>query len=282
MNTKQSLVIILLAINFLSCVQRESGGVTDAQKNAAEMLQQKINRYVIDDAASPAPVEKSAWDKYNHTKTGIYGNWVNVGLKTYVVLDSLYYKKHSIIPFVLSVDDKGAYFTYRFESRTDYLKLKSVKGNQYAYGNLLLNLENESLLTTTLGRQKISFLRSKMNRSNTVDLSAELNEKKVDYAKLRLLVRVNQEDGKSDTLMLKAAKSKVSSYILCSTTAKNFKYNIDYTYPVVSGDSFVPSVYYLNISALNNEPQSYEAQFAKEGVFLKDLATKQVKYKLLY
>jgi len=266
-------VLLPMAIAFSSCVEIGSSSV-DLSKEDSILLQQKLIIYKSKDTC--LVTARNETDR----GTGIYGIWINLKLKNYLLKESTVVDSTAMLPLTLIVDQKGAFFTFRYESPIQYHKVITNGSGHFSIGEFKALLKNDSVINVRLQNRSVLFERIDVDKDHMPNLTAALNNKLINYVRLRWLVTI--KDQQVDTVALRAVKSNLGNEILCSTFKSNFKYSVTYAFPVIFDKSFTPAVYYLNSTGLEEKRAIYEISLKKNEVQLKDLNTKEVRYKFLY
>lgn len=262
-----------MAAAFSSCKQSGSSS-SGSSDNDSKLLVHKLLTYQTKAATLGTTHKKPVREQ------GIHGIWINLKLKNYLLRDSVSIDGESLLPLTLTVDQKGAYFTFKYEGPVQYNKITASGKGKFYIGKFDAVLKNDSVISVDFKFKTILFERGNVDKNNMVDLTTSLNDKLFSYSKLRQLVILNGPQ--ADTVNILAAKSNFADEVLCSTLKTNFKYSITYGYPFIFDKSFKPAVYYLNSTGLEGKPVTYEISLGKNEVQLKDLKTREVRYKFLY
>jgi len=269
----QLFIFYIMATAFSSCAQSGSSSSSSSDSDST-LLVQKLLTYQTKAAKLGTTHKKPVREK------GIHGIWINLKLKNYLLRDSVSVDGESLLPLTLTVDQKGAYFTFRYEGPVKYNKITANGTGKFSIGKFNAVLKNDSVVSVAFEHKTILFERSTVDKNNMADFTALLNDKLFSYAKLRQLVNLNGPQ--ADTMNIRAAKSNLTDEVLCSTLKTNFKYRITYAYPFIFDKSFTPAVYYLNSTGLEDKPVTYEISLVENEVQLRDLNTREVRYKFLY
>jgi len=269
----QLFIFYVVATAFSSCAQSGSSS-SGSSDNDSTLLVQKLLTYQTKAANLSTAHKKPVREK------GINGIWINLKLKNYLLRDSVSVDGESLLPLTLTVDQKGAYFTFKYEGPVEYDKITASGKGKFSIGEFDAVLKNDSVISVDFKFKTILFERGNVDKDGIVDLTTLLNDKLFSYSKLRRLVSLNGPQ--TDTVNIRAAKSNFADEVLCSTLKTNFKYSITYGYPFIFDKSFQPAVYYLHSTGLEDKPVIYEISLGKNEVQLKDLTTREVRYKFLY
>ncbi|MGQ7853675.1 hypothetical protein ACUN24_05455 [Pedobacter sp. WC2501] len=245
----QLLIVFTL---FVACIQKSVKTET-----FRETLDIKLKKFVTKDSL----ITK----KITNEQTKPTYIWINQNFKKYLLGDTLI--NSPILPLTLTIEKKQFYFTYRYEGPKIYSSINEG----------LLKLVNDSLITTEIKKQNISFLKVAADYNGIPDLSSKLNKSILDYKKLTAIIDINTKD----TLNLVATQPTWTNEVYCSTNTHDFKYEIFYSYPVIFEGGITHSKYYLKVYGILPVEKTYELVLKNKKYELRDLETSKIVYEFM-
>lgn len=226
-------------------------------------------------AALDAFIAKDSMDLLSHKERKDKQIWINRGLEDYLL------GKDSVLPdrspMALTIDEKGAFLSYRYEGTRSYFPFK-LGMKDFNYQDMTLTTVADSVIDLKMKNgDDFTFVLRRANENGMPDISKSLLQTLLPTKRLQ---RMSKGSHKVENGIICAERSwSDAAYCMCDS--RLFKYKVGYDYPVQTTSGVSKPVYYVGISDHQGGEKTYKMDRRENEILLKDLTSGEVRY-ILY
>jgi hypothetical protein len=223
-------------------------------------------------AALDAFITKDSMDLLSHKERKDKQIWINRSLEDYLLGKDSVLAERS--PMALTIDEKGAFLSYRYEGNVSYFPFK-LGMKDFNYQDMTLSTAADSVIALKMKNGgDFTFVLRRANDNGMPDISKSLLRNLLPAERIE---RMSSGDSKESATLLCVERSW-SDAAYCSCDRRTFKYKLSYDYPVQTVSGTSKPVYYITISDRQGPENTYKMDRQENKTLLRDLNSGEVKY----